>query len=359
MSTISVCMIVKNEEKTLTRCLKGASKVADELIVVDTGSDDSTKSIAYSFTDNVFDFEWCDDFALARNYSFSKAKCDYIMWLDADDVLTDKAVSDINSLKALLSEEKPDVVMMKYNTGFDSDGNVTFSYYRERILKRHADFIWQGAVHEAITPEGKIIYSDIGINHNSIKKTYTDRNLTIYEKLISSGKKLSPREQYYYARELWFNSRFTEAISVFDEFIQRDDAWKENKIDACNDCSKCYLQLNDTERALKQLFSSFVYDNPRAEICCSIGDIFLNGENYSQAAYWYETALKCTKNEKSGAFIRPECYDFIPYIQLCVCYDRLGEHSIAEKYNEMAGKIKTNSKAVLHNNEYFRNLFKQ
>ena len=69
---LSVCLIVKNEEKVLERCLACAKKFADEIIVVDTGSTDKTKQIAKKFTNFVYDFKWCDDFSLARNFSFQK-----------------------------------------------------------------------------------------------------------------------------------------------------------------------------------------------------------------------------------------------------------------------------------------------
>ena len=78
--TISLCMIVKNEEDVIERCLSSAKDVIDEIIIVDTGSTDSTKSIAQKYTDKVYDFKWCDDFSKARNFSFSKATMDYCMW---------------------------------------------------------------------------------------------------------------------------------------------------------------------------------------------------------------------------------------------------------------------------------------
>ncbi len=71
MVTISICMIVKNEESVLERCLSTVRGIADELIIVDTGSTDGTKEIARKFTEQVYDFVWCDDFSKARNFSFS------------------------------------------------------------------------------------------------------------------------------------------------------------------------------------------------------------------------------------------------------------------------------------------------
>jgi glycosyltransferase involved in cell wall biosynthesis len=82
---ISLTMIVKNEEENLPRCLASVEGVFDEIIVVDTGSTDRTKEIAREFGAKVFDFEWIDSFAAARNEALSHATGDYAFWLDADD----------------------------------------------------------------------------------------------------------------------------------------------------------------------------------------------------------------------------------------------------------------------------------
>ncbi|PET44572.1 glycosyltransferase family 2 protein, partial [Bacillus cereus] len=87
MITISLCMIVKNEEHTLARCLDSIANIPDEIIIIDTGSTDNTKKIAATYTKHIFDFQWCNDFSQARNYSFQQATQEYILWLDADDIL--------------------------------------------------------------------------------------------------------------------------------------------------------------------------------------------------------------------------------------------------------------------------------
>ena len=149
--TVSLCMIVKDEEEALTRCLESVSGLVEEIVIVDTGSTDKTRDIAAGFTDKVYSFTWIDDFAAARNEAFSHATMDYCMWLDADDVLLESDREAFRTLKETL-DPAVSVVMAPYHTGFDQEGRVTFSYYRERLIKNHAGMRWEGAVHEAITP---------------------------------------------------------------------------------------------------------------------------------------------------------------------------------------------------------------
>ena len=135
MITISLCMIVKNEENTLSRCLDSVRGAVDEIIIVDTGSSDRTVEIAKRYTDKVYGFDWIDDFSAARNFAFSKASSEYCMWLDADDVILKDDFEQLKNLKASL-DKSCDIVMMPYHTAFDESGKPLFVYYRERIIKK-------------------------------------------------------------------------------------------------------------------------------------------------------------------------------------------------------------------------------
>lgn len=357
MATVSICMIVKNEEDVLGRCLESIEGMADEIIVVDTGSTDRTKEIASRFTERIYDFKWIDDFAAARNFAFSLAAMEYCMWLDADDLFLEEDCLAFKKMKKSLSPSV-DVVMMKYNTGFDEKGNVTFSYYRERLIKNHAGMLWKGAVHEVIEPRGEIIYSECAVTHRKLHPSDPDRNLRIFEKLIADGKELDPRQQYYYARELYYHKRYSDAAAVFEAFLDEGNGWLENKIDACLHCSYCRFEMGEWEQAVRILFRSFVYDSPRAEICCEIGKLFMEKQQFVQAAYWYECARGCERDDSRGGFTSADCYTYIPCIQLCVCYDRLGSREKACEYNELAALYKPDSKAVEMNRNYFEGLHK-
>lgn len=355
MITISLCMIVKNEEDVLERALLSIKDVIDEIIIVDTGSTDKTKEIASQYTHLVYDFEWCDDFSKARNYSFSKATKDYCMWMDADDVLLEKDQKELLKLKETLSLQTS-VVMMRYNTAFDQDGNPTFTYYRERLLRRKDQFIWEGFVHEVISPKGELIYSEIAMTHQKIRTTDSCRNLKIFKKKLQEGILFSPREMFYYARELYYHEFYDEAISEFKRFLNTGQGWRENNISACQFLGYCYYNKHDMRQALISLFTSLYYDVPRAEICCDLGKYFYELKCFKQAIFWYAMALSCKRNDESGAFIIPECYNYIPYIQLCLCYDAIKDYQTAKFYNEMAGKCKPEDPAYLYNKHYFEKI---
>lgn len=358
MPTISLCMIVRDEESVLGRCLSCVKDIVDEIIIVDTGSNDRTKEIASLYTDKIYDFKWIDDFAAARNYSFSKAQMDYIMWLDADDVIDSDNQRKLMKLKSSL-DKSVEIVMMKYNVAFDSDGNPTFSYYRERLIKRSCNFLWKGEIHEAITPRGNIEYNDISVEHKKLKVNDPNRNLRIFQKLIKDGKKLDTRQKFYYARELYFHHKYSEAIEIFNEFFKADDKWVENSISACLDLSRCYRFLGDDKKALQSLFESFIFDSPRAEICCEIGYLKMMHKKYYEAIFWYELASKMKYSIENGGFSSVDCYGYIPYMQLCVCYDKIGEYQKACDYNDKAGEIKPEDENFLANKRYFQNLLEK
>lgn len=355
MTTVSLCMIVKNEEDTIKRCLDSVRAATDEIIVLDTGSTDNTVNLAREAGASVYHFAWTDDFAAARNAAFAKATMQYIMWLDADDVLTEENLKKLLLLKQTLDGSIRQVAA-KYEVGFDEAGNVTLSFYRERLFLRTAGFVWKDAVHETIPLEKDAFYADFAVTHKKIHPTEKGRNLRIYEKMRQSGKQFCPREQYYYARELFYNDRVEEAAKQFTEFLD-SDAWIEDKIGACLLLSRCYVALNLPEDAIAALTRSFVYDQPRAEICCELGLLFFKKADYTTAIYWYHSAMNDTPDEKSGAFIQRDCYAFIPLIQLAVCYDRLKEYETAYAYNEQAGLIKPDNSAVKTNREYFLRRF--
>lgn len=353
MISISLCMIVKNEEEVLSRCLSSMERIADEIVVVDTGSSDATKEIALKHGAEVYDFPWIDDFSAARNFSFSKASMEYILWLDADDVISDEDQKKLLALKRTL-DAGVDAVMMRYDTAFDAQGRPVFSFYRERLVKRARGFRWEEPVHEFLHAYGNVINADIRVTHKKPNRAgEPGRNVRIYEALLARGETLSPRGTYYFARELKDAGRFEEAAARFDAFLASRKGWREDNITACLELSRCMAALGKEEASLKAIFESFRYDAPRAEACCQIGYNFKGRGEYRLAAFWFSLVERLERPADSWGFTELDCWGYIPFLECAVCYDRLGEPEKAAYYNELAAAAKPDSQAVAHNRAYF------
>ncbi len=352
MITISLCMIVKNEADTLARCLDSAKEIADEIIIADTGSTDQTKEIAAAYTDRIYDFKWIGDFSAARNFAFSKGTKDYLLWLDADDVILEEDRARFLTLKQTL-DPAVDIVMMPYHAGFDESGRLTLSYDRERLLKNHRGYYWVDRVHEYIPPVGNIIRSDCAVTHRKIHPTAKGRNLSIYRQMEREGVRFTPRNLYYFARELFENSEPQEAIRYFQAFIDTNEGWVEDVISACFHMSACYQMLGDSTQALTALLKSFAFDRPRPEICCQIGYWFKGKDATESALFWFTLAAKLGELPQEAGFILHDCRGYIPYLEMCVCYDRLGERQKAIECNEQAARFYPDSPAVQYNRAFF------
>lgn len=165
---ISLSMIVKNEERFLPGCLESIKGLADEMIIVDTGSTDSTKEIARSFGAKVFDFEWCDDFSAARNESLRNTTGDWVLYLDADERI-DKSFH--YRIRKLVSSGKGDAFLLNLKSKIGTGENPQYhivSY--PRLFRKIKGVRFIGEVHEQITTSltavgARILASDVSIEH--------------------------------------------------------------------------------------------------------------------------------------------------------------------------------------------------
>lgn len=341
---ISCCMIVRDEEATLRRCLDSIRGLYDELVIVDTGSRDGTLSLAAEFTDKIFSLPWKDDFAYARNEALSHATGDYLFWLDADDVAES---GDFSALRAFLERETPDMLFCPYRVG-------ALTYERERFLRREKNFRFVGRVHEAVPPRGKVLRYPFTVVHLSSDKPRGRRNLDIYLKWAEE-EPLSPRDLFYYGRELYYHRHYTEAIAVLEQML-RGEGWYVNQIAACETLSLCYAAVGEETPALTALYRSFLYGEPRAFILCDIGQRFLMREKYREAAFWYEAALRCRDHTGEGDFELPDARGITPLLQLVVCYWRLGEREKSLACHKKTEALAPAHPSVVFNHHFFASL---
>lgn len=350
--TVSLCMIVRDEEAVLAGCLESVTGLFDEVVVVDTGSQDSTREIAEAYGARVYDFAWCDDFSAARNASFSHATGDFLFWLDADDVLTEENREKFLRMKAELTPTT-DVILMQYETGFDEDGKATFTFLRERLIRRTLPHTWCGAVHEILSYEGREEIRNIAVTHRSKKTVYSDRNLRIYRRLAAQGVAFTARDLFYFGRELFYHGEDREAKGTLTSFLARPDGWVEDKLIACRLLGQLAQRNGEIAAAVSAYARTFLLAPPRGEVCTELGYLLLDSGESEGAITWFEAALSLSPTSEARGFRDEELLGFSPLLGLCVAYDRLGDKERARFYNEAAGKLRPHAPAYLYNKAYF------
>lgn len=290
MITISLCMIVKNEEKNLERCLSSYAPLMDEIIVVDTGSTDRTKEIAARFTEKIYDFEWINDFSAARNFSFEKATCDYIFSADADEVLDEENREQFAILKQVL-DEKIEIVQMYYGNQFQN--GTIYNYdceLRPKLFKRLRTFTWIEPIHETVRTLPVVFDSDIVITHMP-EESHTKRDLAAFERMVSENKRVSSRLHNIYAKELFVSgdaSDFERAVPFFEESILDDNRAEDEKLEAVCVLAKAYRLLKKDAKFVKYALLSEI--GLCSELCYEIGQYFYENGEYSDALHWFTMA---------------------------------------------------------------------
>lgn len=291
MITISICMIVKNEEKHLARCLDSLRDLWDELIIVDTGSTDNTRKIAAEYTNHVYDYQWRDDFAHARNYAFSLAQCDYIYAPDADEVLDAQNRRKFSQLKQTLLPEIEIVQMIYVNRHHYKTTENFEKDYRPKLFKRLRTFQWIDPVHETIRLQPVVYDSEIEILHMP-DSSHASRDLQILKKTVQRGVRLSSRLHNMYARELFIagtSQDFQDAENFFAHSLKDPARSDDEHLEALCVLARTARIKKDYPEFLSLCLNG-VAASPCAELCLEAGDYYLEIQDYQNAQDWYENA---------------------------------------------------------------------
>ena len=330
MITISLCMIVKNEEKILARCLDSVAMLADEIIIVDTGSTDATKEIAGRYTEHVYDFQWIDDFSAARNFAFSKASMEYIYSADADEVLSAENREKFRLLKETLLPEI-EIVQMKYANQLQFGTVYNFDEeYRPKLFKRKRDFVWEAPIHETVRLTPVIYDSDIVITHLP-EESHAKRDLENFHRHCIDGYRLPKRLHGLYARELMLTGDEEDFAQAADTFLQSaadNERDSEEMAQACCIVAKAARLAGNTVTFFKYT-SKVIAEEANSEICCEMGHFYEENEDWEEAAIWYYNAVYETSpilNLQAGGRESLE--------GLIRCYEQLGCPEQVQVYRE-------------------------
>ena len=322
--TISVCMIVRDEEAVIERCLKNVSQFADELIVVDTGSVDGTRDIACKYTDLVYDYAWQYDFAAARNFSFSKATCDYIMWLDADDDMDAETIGKIQDLKAHMPPDT-DAVSFRYRQD-GSGSDIGWELMRDRLIRRAINPTWHYPIHEYIMLDKNcriLSRPDICLVHRKVKQNEKRRNISIYEKKMQEGFELDPFNRSFYCVELCRDENYEEAAKQFDLVYESGEP-----ASVSNALESYIYSMNELHRyeELKERLQHCLRDYGANEMMlCALGDVLRREKKNEEAIEMYRAALACQIDINDYMGHSSEYHDFFPWLGIGKAYLNMGE----------------------------------
>lgn len=274
--TISLCMIVKNEEKYLGRCLKSVQGKVDEIIIVDTGSTDGTVKIAKKYNAVIKHFEWINDFAAARNYSISEVKTDYILVLDADEYFDDS----VDIQKALAQNKDFYMLMIK---NYQSSGLVVF-HQNVRIFKSGIGLRYSGKLHEQLNTydEGQKYIradSDIVIHHTGylmetvLEKDKKKRN---YDIMITELEE-NPTGYSYFNMGLTYmnNGDYDKALDMFKKSYPLSKS-KEYVKGMLVRMGECLNLMNRAEEGIKLLSDAICVFPKYTDLHYTLGRLFLD-----------------------------------------------------------------------------------
>ena len=355
--TIDTCIIVKNEEKTISKLIQQFLLFSNEIHITDTGSTDNTINLikdAQREHSNIFlhHFEWCMDFAKARNYSLTcyDCKADYQFWCDGDDELNDKL---IDTLKKFIQSKTmdADIYFMKYQY-FDGDKNP---HNRTSLLKVSSKLKWHDPIHEYIeyTYDHKVNYDlfnngSLIIHKRNINVVHTDRNLQIFMQMERNNYPFTCRNRFYYGRELLYSKLKDCAINQFHKCI---DSTENNHLDKYNACNRLF-DINDPE-AIDYFFKMMQRGVFRKDMFYFVGGYYFDKKEYELSKLYYILCITCDEPRPGRQFgYNPLCH-INSLLQLNVIEYKLGNIKKAKEYNQHVLKIDPKNKIALDNEKFY------
>ncbi len=321
--TISLCMIAKNEERYLEQCLNSVKDLADEIIILDTGSTDKTKEIAARFDAKVYDFRWVDDFSAARNESLKHATKDWILVLDADEVIEKK---DLEKIRNVIENAEENVAgfaleqrsyirdyfegALENRSEFELVKGYTFyiPHSLVRLFKNNLGLKFRHRVHELLEDsikEKSLIYEKIGIvlhhfgsvkDNNRINEKSEQYSRIILEQLEKEP--ANPRYNYQAARVYLGKNDLANALKFFKAAAKLNPKYKL----VFSEIAKIYLQLNDRNKAIEYFKKSVQHNPENPSPANNLAVLYMSTGKFEKAKNIIEDFLKRFPENKALNF---------------------------------------------------------
>lgn len=342
---LSLCLIVKNEEKNLERLFPTIIDYVDEVVLVDTGSTDKTKSVAEKLCGKKLSyhtFEWIDDFSAARQFSFDKATGDYLMWVDADDTIV--GAEHIVDIIADMQSEDIHAAMFKYEYQYDYENGIPIiTQWRERIVKAGV-FEWKNRLHEVLVPIQKGTgvakkYEDVVYYHHKTDEdteATKNRNVRIMKKALEDDAS-EPRNWYNMGNAYYGVDEYELAIEHYRTYLEMSE-WPAERYVAYNRLAVCERKIGNFDNSNLILFKAMLDSPQYPDAYYHVGLNFMLQSEYAKAVQWLSvSAAKPIPTDLP--VIESANYDYNLFKTIGYCYLNMGHLRDAYPYFEAIDRM--------------------
>lgn len=353
MLYLSLCMIVKNEESVLKRCLDSVKGIVDEIVIADTGSTDNTVKIASEYTDYIYRFEWTDSFSDARNFVQNKANGKWILVLDADEFVDRNNLIDVRK-KLMEHEDYVDAYFTTIYNFIGKNGDNISQHISLRIYRNSPDIKFIRAIHEQLFREDnqiRTIHSDLIIYHtgyikNVVKnKNKNSRNTRLIEKQREKSRQTG-FDYFNMGNEFLTSQQTDKALEYFQKayLLKKDISFEWVPLTVVQ-IIICLITLKEYNEAIKVIDDNEKYWEKAPEFKYLRGQIFLD-QNRLEDAKEHLNRLLDNKSRYNGFIKSVDFLELYPYMALGYIYEKEGNNSLAIKcYTHVLSVNKNNIEA--------------
>lgn len=325
-------MIVKNEEQNLRDSLKSIYDKVDEIIIADTGSTDKTKNIAAEFTDKIYDFEWCNDFSAARNYSVQMASNDWVLILDADEIIThfnERSVEDF-----MIKEPRCAGRIKRVDIFEDLEGTKRYSNRISRLFNKNY-YMYKGIFHEQVVSISQNDIStksvDISADHIGYMKEVINRTDKLGRNLqmLENALKIDKKDQYLHyqlGKTFFMAKEFSKACDSFQRALSLGADFKYEYVGDLIGClGYSLINSGKYKEALEILKYEKYYSGDKDFLFLS-GLIYMNNAMFNEAVNSFKQCIGGKDGNMEGV------NSYLPNYNIGVIYDCLGYKKEAITY---------------------------
>lgn len=330
---LSLCMIVKNEEKVLQRCLDSVHGIVDEIVIVDTGSTDGTKEMALKYTNKVYDFEWTNSFADARNFAQQQATGEWILVLDADEYVDRENLKEMIRVlkKTDKSIEAYDVLIYNFMGAY---GERVLQHRHTRIYRNLPYLRYDRAIHEQLrnangeyvqANQGMLTVYHTGYMHQAVKeKNKHDRNAPLIEREMKAGESVA-FDYFNLGNEYLSKGEVEKALHSFIQAYQHKKDIRLSWVSYCLvQIILCLKYLQRFEDALKVITDAENLYSETADFPFLRGEIYYLQHRYDDAAEQLQYLLE-NKDKYPHTIKTFEYVEYDPHMLLGHIYKYKGD----------------------------------